>query len=136
MLYGTYVPAFLAYRTNLRTDVDVQAAEPRVATEAADDLLPVGPDQVDAELGRQGADAQLGDTPGADQGVDAQADGGFGVRVRGGAEGREEGGDAVQLLEGVGVEVDAVAWVDAVGLLVGFDWGLILVNAIVFFNQY
>ena len=121
-LTQTYNPCL---PTHLRADVDVEAAEPRVATEAGDDLLPVGPNQVDAELGREGADAQLGDAPGPDQGVDAQADGGFWMWVWewGGAKGREERGDAVQLLEGVGVEVDAVAWVGGVCLLVGFDSG-------------
>lgn len=88
----------------LRPDVDVEAAEPGIALEALDHFLPMPPHQIDAELGGQRADAQLRDAPGADQRVDAQPDRGFWAALVVG----EEGGDAVELLEGVGVEVDAV----------------------------
>lgn len=90
----------------LRPDVDVEAAEPRVAAEAVHHLLPVAPHQVDAELGGQGADAQLRDAPRADQRVDAEADGGDWAMA--GLEAGEDGGDAVQFFQGVGVHVDAV----------------------------
>ena len=94
-------------RAYLRPDVDVETTQPRVAPEAREDLLFVAPDQIDAELGGERADAQLRDAPRADERVDAQADGGLGGV---GGQGGEEGGDAVELLEGVGVEVDAVRW--------------------------
>lgn len=98
-----FSPSLCFFPPYLRPDVDVEAAEPGIALEALDHFLPMPPHQIDAELGGQRADAQLRDAPRADQGVDAQPDGGFGPVVA-----REEGGDPVELFQGVGVEVDAV----------------------------